>query len=96
MIVISFYWSQSHLTTHNTNQGPEKVNDEEGNSKWDKPDSLQPAGELKVIYGTAKAEPARDGGQRGDEQETDHVTKQGTLLLTKTWVLHPLQHQKEL
>lgn len=95
MIVISFYWSQSHLTTHNTNQGPEKVNDEEGNSKWDKPHSLQPAGELKVIYGTAKAEPARDGGQRGDEQETDHVTKQGTLLLTKTWVLHPLQHQKE-
>lgn len=77
-------------------QGPEEVDGEEGDSECDEPNGLQPAGVVKVIDGTAKAEPARDGGQRCDEQETHHVTKQGALLLTKTWVLQPLEQRPGL
>lgn len=86
---LSVYVQHPHPSA--TNQGPEQVNGEEDNTQSDETHSLQPAGEVKVIYGTMKAEPTEDGDQRGDEQETHHVSKQGALLLTKTWVLQPLQ-----
>lgn len=76
-----------------TDQSPEEIDGEEGNGQRNEPHSLHSTGEVKVIYGTTKAEPARDGGQRRDEQKTHHVTKQCALLLPKTGVLQPLQRQ---
>lgn len=70
-----------------THQGPEEVDCKEGDCQCDEPHGFQPTGDVKVIDGAAEAEPPGDGGQRRDEQEAHHVSEQGALLLTKTWVL---------
>lgn len=84
--------SPTHTPQH-TNQSPEEINGEKGQRQCDEPHSLQPAGEVKMIYSTTKAEPAGDGGERSDEQEAHHVTKQCALLLAETRVLQPLHQQ---
>ena len=45
---------------------------------------------MQVVHSAPQAEPARDGGQRGDEQEAHHVSKQSPLLVLGTWVSEPL------
>ncbi|KAG9353814.1 hypothetical protein JZ751_011938 [Albula glossodonta] len=63
-------------------QGPEEVDGEESNGQGDQAHGLQPAGEVQVIHGPTQTQPARDGGQRRDEQEANHVPQQRPLLLT--------------
>lgn len=73
-----------------TNQGPEEVNGEESYSESDQAHSFQSAGEVKVVHGSPKTQPAWDGGQRRDQQETHHVSEQRALLLTQPGVTEPL------
>lgn len=45
---------------------------------------------MQVVHGAPQAEPAGDGGQRRDEQEAHHVSKQSPLLVLGAWVSEPL------
>lgn len=77
--------------TDTTHQRPEDVDGKEGDGEGNEPYSLQPAMEPEVVLGSTQAQPARDGSQRRDEQETYHVTAQRPLLCPRPWVLQPLQ-----
>lgn len=46
------------LSVSYTNQGPEEVNGEEGYSESDQAHSFQSAGEVKVVHGSPKTQPA--------------------------------------
>lgn len=70
-------------------QSPKDVDGKEGNGESDKSSSFHSALELDVVLGSSQTQPARDGSERRDEQETRHVTQQGTLLTAGTGVLQP-------
>lgn len=74
-----------------TYQCPEDVDGEKCYSECYESDGLQAAVELQVVLGPTQTQPARDGRQRSDEQETDHVTEQRPLLIAGPGVLQPLR-----
>lgn len=76
-----------------THQCPEDINGEKCYGEGNQADGLQAAVELQVVLGPSEAQPARDGGQWGDEEETHHVAKEGPLFVTGAWVLQPLQQE---
>lgn len=71
-------------------QSPQDVDGEEGDGEGDKADGLQPALQLQVVLGSPQTQPARDGCQGCDEEETGHVAQQSALLTARAWVLQPL------
>lgn len=73
-----------------TYECPKEVNSEECHSECNQSDGLQPTTKVQVVHGAPQAEPARDGGQRRDEQEAHHVSKQSPLLVLGAWVSEPL------
>lgn len=82
---------RSRTLAAGTYQCPEDVDGEKCYSECYESDGLQPAVELQVVLGPAQTQPARDGRQWSDEQETHHVTEQRPLLIAGPGVLQPLQ-----
>lgn len=64
-------------------QSPEDVDGEEGYGEGYEAHSLQAAVEVQVVLGATQTQPARDGSQRRDEQEADHVAEQRALLVPR-------------
>ncbi|RLV90213.1 hypothetical protein DV515_00014520 [Chloebia gouldiae] len=73
-----------------TYQGPKEVNSEECHSECNEANSFQPTAKVQVVHGSSQAQPAGDGGQRGDEQEAHHVPKESPLLVLGARVPQPL------
>ena len=88
-------WPDCSQMPEATHQCPEDIDGEEGDGEGDEPHGFQPAVEPEVVLGPAQAQPARDGGQRCDEQEANHVTAQRPLLCPRPWVLQPLWGRRE-
>lgn len=83
--------SRSRTPAAGTYQRPKDVDREKCYSECYESDGLQPAVELQVVLGPAQTQPARDGRQRSDEQETHHVAEQRPLLIAGPGVLQPLR-----
>lgn len=77
-----------------TYQGPKEVNSEECHSECNEANSFQPTAKVQVVHGSSQAQPARDGRQRGDEQEAHHVPKESPLLMLGVRVPQPLQAEQ--
>lgn len=56
-------------------QRPQDVDGEQGNGEGYKAHSLQPAPQLKMVLSTPQTQPAWNGCQGRDKQETNHVTE---------------------
>lgn len=92
--ICSFPFS-CELNKHpDTHQGPKEVNSEECHSECNEANSFQPTAKVQVVHGSSQAQPAGDGGQRGDEQEAHDVPKESPLLVLGAWVPQPLQAEQ--
>lgn len=87
--------SRSRTPAAGTYQCPKDVDCEKCYSECYESDGLQAAVELQVVLSPAQTQPARDGCQWSDEQETHHVTEQGPLLISGPGVLQPLREGRE-
>lgn len=81
------------MYNNQTDQSPEEVDGKESHSESDEPHGLHPAGGVKMIGGTSKAEPARHRGQRSNEEKTHQVSTQSPLLLMQRLALQPLKQE---
>lgn len=71
-------------------QRPQDVDGEEGDGEGDEAHRLQPAAQVEVVLSPLQAQPARDGCERGDEQEAHHVAEERPLLVARARVPQPL------
>lgn len=76
-------------------QSPQAVDGEEGDGEGDEPDGLQPAPQVEVVLSPPQAQPARNGRQRRNEQEAEHVADQRPLLVDWGGVVQPLWKEEE-
>lgn len=76
----SFPWCSTH-------QRPEDIDCKKCYGQRNQANGFQAAVELQVVLGSAEAQPAGDGSQWGDEEETHHVTEEGPFLIAWPGVL---------